>query len=186
MILIIHAHPYPQRSRAGRVLLDAVRDLPAVEVRSLYDLYPDFDIDVAAEQAALIRADLVVWLHPIYWYSVPGMLKHWFDVVLVHGWAYGKGGHALHGKHCLWVATTGGQESSFSETGAHQRPFVEFEAPIRQTAKFSGMVWEPPIALHGAHALPSEDVAAVARGFRQRLVDWLATHPVAQGGNDAQ
>ena len=56
MILIVRAHPYPQRSRAGRALLEAVHDLPDLEVRSLYDLYPDFDIDVAAEQAALARA----------------------------------------------------------------------------------------------------------------------------------
>jgi glutathione-regulated potassium-efflux system ancillary protein KefF len=61
-------------------------------VHSLYDLYPDFDIDVDAEQAALKHADLVVWMHPIYWYSVPAMLKHWFDVVLLRGWAYGEGG----------------------------------------------------------------------------------------------
>ena len=112
MILIIYAHPYPQRSRAGRVLLGAVRDLPDIEVHSLYELYPDFDIDVDAEQAALKRADLVVWMHPIYWYSVPAMLKHWFDVVLLRGWAYGEGGDALQGKHCLWVTTTGGMRAS--------------------------------------------------------------------------
>jgi glutathione-regulated potassium-efflux system ancillary protein KefF len=74
MILIIHAHPYPQHSRAGPVLLDAVRDLPGVSIRSLYDKYPDFDIDVEAEQAALTEARLIVWLHPIYWYSVPALL----------------------------------------------------------------------------------------------------------------
>ncbi len=172
MILIIHAHPYPQRSRAGRALLDAVRDLAHVEVHSLYDLYPDFDIDVAAEQAALLRADLVVWLHPLYWYSVPALLKHWFEVVLVHGLAYGKGGDALRGKHCLWVTTTGGQESSFSPSGMHQLPFAQVEAPIRQTARFSGMLWETPIVLHGAHVISAEALAAAAMAFRQRLVDW--------------
>ncbi|HRC60248.1 MAG TPA: hypothetical protein PLD53_04740 [Candidatus Propionivibrio aalborgensis] len=36
MILIIHAHPYPQRSRAGRAFLEAVRDLrPAGETLPL-------------------------------------------------------------------------------------------------------------------------------------------------------
>ncbi len=43
MILIIHAHPYPAHSRSVKGLLEGVRDLPGVEVRSLYDLYPDFD-----------------------------------------------------------------------------------------------------------------------------------------------
>ena len=173
MILIIHAHPYPQSSRAGKTLLAAVRDLPGIEVRSLYDLYPDFDIDVAAEQTALLRADLVVWLHPVYWYSVPALLKHWFDVVLLRGWAHGDGGQALHGKHCLWVATTGGQASSFAESGVHQLPFEAFEAPIRQTAKFCGMLWEPPILLHGAHVVSDDEIAAATRAFRERLLAWL-------------
>lgn len=180
MILIIYAHPYPQRSRAGRALLEAVRDLPGLEVRSLYDLYPDFDIDVDAEQAALQRADLVVWLHPIYWYSVPAMLKHWFDVVLLRGWAYGEGGDRLLGKHCLWVASTGGQQASFAPDGAHQMPFAEFEAPIRQTALFCGMVWEAPIALHGSQVTSDDGIAAAALAFRQRLNDWTTDAPGTQ------
>jgi len=175
MILIVHAHPYPRNSRAGKAMLAAVRDLPGVELRSLYDLYPDFDIDVAAEQAALACAELVVWLHPVYWYSVPALMKHWFDVVLLRGWAFGDGGTALHGKHCLWVATTGGLESSFSESGAHQLPFEAFVAPIRQTAKFCGMRWEPPILLLGAHVVADNEIAAAATAFRERLAAWSAS-----------
>ena len=53
MTLILYAHPYPHRSRGCAALVGAVSDLPEVRVRGLYDLYPDFDIDVAAEQDAL-------------------------------------------------------------------------------------------------------------------------------------
>ncbi|WP_366535723.1 NAD(P)H-dependent oxidoreductase [Streptococcus pneumoniae] len=70
MILIIYAHPYPRHSRANQGLLAAVKDLPNVEIRSLYDLYPDFNIDVNAEQKAVERADLMVFQHPIQWYSL--------------------------------------------------------------------------------------------------------------------
>lgn len=56
MILIIYAHPYPRHSHANKRLLDAVIDIPEVEVRSLYELYPDFNINVAAEQQALSQA----------------------------------------------------------------------------------------------------------------------------------
>jgi glutathione-regulated potassium-efflux system ancillary protein KefF len=184
MILIISAHPYPQHSRASRALLDAVRDLSNIEIRSLYDLYPDFDIDIEAEQAALMRADLVVWLHPIYWYSVPAILKHYFDVVLARGWAYGEDGAALRGKHCMWAATTGGQASAYQESGAHQFPFEVYEAPVRQTAKFCGMVWERPLALHGAHVVSEDEIAASANQFRQRLVAWqeLKTHQQTKQG----
>ncbi len=181
MILILHAHPYPQHSRASRALLDAVADFSDLEVRSLYDLYPDFDIDVEAEQAALARADLVVWLHPIYWYSVPAMLKHWFDVVLTRGWAYGvsegREGRALQGKHCLWIATTGGTASAYADDGVHQFPFEAYEAPIRQTAKFCGMVWTPPLALHGVHVVSEDEITAAVAEFCQRLLTWLQQHP---------
>ncbi|HEX4353552.1 MAG TPA: NAD(P)H-dependent oxidoreductase, partial [Polyangiales bacterium] len=71
MIDLVYAHPYPHRSRANHLMLAAVRDLPGLEIRSLYDLYPDFSIDVDAEQEALLRARIVVWQHPTYWYSVP-------------------------------------------------------------------------------------------------------------------
>lgn len=171
MILILYAHPYPQHSRACRALLDAVTDLPGLETRSLYDLYPDFDIDVAAEQAALSRADLVVWLHPIYWYSVPSMLKHWFDVVLLRGWAYGKDGTALQGKRCLWVVSTGGDVDSYSAAGMHQQPFEKFVPPIEQTARFCGMTWQTPIVVHGAHVVSDGELAAAAGNFRARLLE---------------
>ena len=64
MILIIYAHPYPQHSHANKRMLEQAGTLEGVEIRSLYQLYPDFNIDVAAEQAALARADLVIWQHP--------------------------------------------------------------------------------------------------------------------------
>ncbi len=68
MILIIYAHPYPQHSHANKRMLEQAGTLEGVEIRSLYQLYPDFNIDVAAEQAALARADLVIWQHPMQWY----------------------------------------------------------------------------------------------------------------------
>ncbi len=65
---------------------------PGVEVRDLYALYPDYLIDVAAEQAALAPARLVVWQHPIHWYGMPPLMKLWLDEVFAFGWAYGPGG----------------------------------------------------------------------------------------------
>lgn len=106
MILIIYAHPYPHHSHANKRMLEQAGTLENVEIRSLYHLYPDFNIDVAAEQEALSRASLIVWQHPMQWYSVPPLLKLWMDKVLTHGWAYGHGGTALHGKHLLWAVTT--------------------------------------------------------------------------------
>jgi len=44
--------------------------------------------DVAAEQARIDKADALVLVFPIYWWSMPGLLKGWIDRVFTHGWAY--------------------------------------------------------------------------------------------------
>ncbi len=169
MVVLVFAHPYPDRSRANRRLLEAVSGLPDVDVRSLYDLYPGFDIDVPAEQAALERASAVVWQHPTYWYTVPGLLKHWFDKVLLRGWAYGEGGTALIGKRCLWVATTGGNETAYSEEGMHRRAFDAYRPVIEQTAVFCGMRWEDPLIVRGVHELRDSELDEWADEYRKRV-----------------
>jgi len=170
MIVVIHAHPYPSRSRAGRALVEAIRTLPDVEVRSLYDLYPDFDIDVSAEQDALARAQLIVWLHPLYWYSMPGLLKHWFDRVLERGWAYGEGGTALHGKHCLWVATVGGAQSTYAPGESNLKPFAAYVDPIEQSARFCGMGWEAPHIVFDSRIIEAPELERHAQQLRERLL----------------
>ena len=174
MLLLIFAHPYPDRSRANRVLLNAVRDLPGLAVRSLYDLYPGFDIDIEAEQNSLSAAHTVVWQHPMYWYSVPGLLKHWFDKVLARGWAYGAGGTALQGKRCLWVTTTGGDHRAFGPGGMHAHPLEAFVPPIEQTARFCGMEWLEPLIVHGAHKASAAQLNAEGAAYRRRLEELLS------------
>lgn len=44
--------------------------------------------DIAAEQARIDRADALVLVFPIYWWSMPGLLKGWIDRVFANGWAY--------------------------------------------------------------------------------------------------
>ena len=169
MILVVYAHPYPTRSRAGRALIEAIRGLAGVQVRSLYDLYPDFDIDVAAEQRALTQAQLVVWLHPFYWYSVPGLMKHWFDKVLEQGWAYGNGGTALAGKRCLWATTVGAAEATYCVAGENLRTFPCYTDPLEQTARFCGMQWEAPFVVFDARVITDDTLQAEATRFRRRL-----------------
>ena len=174
MILVIHAHPYPAVSRACAALLAAIRDADDVEVRSLYELYPDFDIDGDAERAAVDRASLVVLLHPLYWYSVPALLKHWFDQVLSRGWAHGDGARGLAGKDCLWVTTTGGDEHAFSPEGRHRHAFEAFELPVRQTAEYVGMRWLAPMAVNGSHIVGQGALDEAGKRLRARLDEWRA------------
>jgi glutathione-regulated potassium-efflux system ancillary protein KefF len=175
-ILVVYAHPYPKRSRANRALVRAVRDLEGLELRSLYELHPDFDIDVEAEQAALEKARIVVWQHPLYWYTAPGLLKHWFDKVLKRGWAYGDGGTALAGKICQWVTTTGADETGYQPGAMHDHGFEAFVPVVKQTARFCGMVWQEPIVVHGAHKIDDRALDAHAERYRSRLIELAKRH----------
>lgn len=47
--------------------------------------------DVAAEQARVDRADTLVLVYPVYWWSMPALLKGWIDRVFANGWAYDEG-----------------------------------------------------------------------------------------------
>jgi len=168
-IALIYAHPYPNRSRAGRSLLASVSGLDGVKVRSLYERYPDFSIDVAAEQGVLRDAELIVWQHPVYWYGPPPLMSLWFEKVLARGWAYGKGGDTLRGKACLWVPTTGGDPDAYREGGMHGHSFDKFVPPVEQTARFCGMVWLPPLILHGSHHATDELLQVRGLEYRDRL-----------------
>jgi NAD(P)H dehydrogenase (quinone) len=44
--------------------------------------------DVIAEQARVDRADAVVLVFPVYWWSMPALMKGWIDRVFSNGWAF--------------------------------------------------------------------------------------------------
>ncbi|MES2015546.1 MAG: NAD(P)H-dependent oxidoreductase [Pseudomonadota bacterium] len=171
--LVLYAHSRPHLSRVNRQLAEAARALERVTVHDLYQVYPDFYIDVAAEQARVAAADVIVLLHPIQWYSMPALLKEWLDVVLLPGWAYGEGGNALAGKTFWLVATTGSPAEAYAVDGAHQELFDAFLPPFRQTAALCGMRWEPPLILHGAHQVDASAVDAHRDAFVARLTTLL-------------
>jgi glutathione-regulated potassium-efflux system ancillary protein KefF len=185
VILLLYAHPHPPHSIANRVLLDAVRDVPHLTIHSLYDRYPDFSIDITAERHALARAQLIIWQHPLYWYTVPALLKYWFETVLTRGYAYGDGGTALAGKRCLWVTTTGAPDEGYSAAGIHQHNFDAFVPVVKQTAQFCHMHWLAPIVVLGAHRLDRGELEQQGAAYRQRLLHLSAelTPSVASKGD---
>ena len=172
---VLAAHPNWRESRVNRKLMALAESVPGVQVRDLYGRYPDYDIDVPAEQASAQAARLLVLLHPIQWYSMPPLMKLWMDDVLRYGWAYGRGGTALQGKDLWLVATTGGPESSYHPQGYNRYFFDAFLPPYEQTATLCGMRFLPPLVLHGAHRASPEELQAHCEVFRQRLAsypDW--------------
>ncbi len=175
MITIIYAHPYPSHSRSNRALREAVESLPDVNIRSLYDLYPDFHINVSEEQEALSNAHTIVLQHPMHWYHTPALMSLWFEKVLAYGWAYGDGGRALAGKRLMWATTTGGDAAAYATTGYNNFPIEQIGTPIQQTAFFCGMEWLPPFVTHDAGSLDDAQLLIQSEAYRDRLVEEL-TH----------
>ena len=122
----------------------------------LYGAYPDFQIDVDREQARLLEHEVVVFLHPLYWYSTPAILKEWQDLVLEHGFAYGSTGTALHGKIFFNALTAGGAEPAYCAAGYNHFTSRELLRPLEQTALLCGMLYLPPFALFGARTAVEE------------------------------
>lgn len=168
-VLVLFAHPAFQRSRVNRALVAAARATEGVTVHDLYETYPDFLIDVKAEQGLLESHDAVVFQHPFFWYSSPSLVKEWLDLVLEYRWAYGEGGTALHGKILAHAISAGGPEDAYRRGGSNHFSVRELLAPFEQTARLCGMAYAEAFTVHAAHHLDSSDLAAAALRYQTWL-----------------
>lgn len=160
-ILVISGHPDLQASQANKAILACLsEDLDDIAIRRLDALYPDFRIDAAAEQQALLKADVVVLQFPLFWYASPALLKQWLDVVFSYGFAYGTAGDKLKGKHLLLSITIGGPESAYSPLGPSHFHLEQFLRPLEQTAYYTGMHHHAPIVSYGMIDTPDADPTA--------------------------
>jgi putative NADPH-quinone reductase len=149
-VLVLYAHPRPDRSEVNVHLAEAARRVAGVTFVDLYAEYPRFEIDVDREQARLVEHDVIVFQHPVYWYSSPALLKEWQDLVLEYGFAYGSEGHALDGKVLLNAVTTGAREDVYAEDGAYELSLRAYFAPFEYTALLCRMRYLSPFALYAA------------------------------------
>lgn len=168
-VLVLFAHPALQKSRVNRKLVDRIRSIDGITFHDLYETYHDFHINVAHEQALLSEHDIIVFQHPIFWFSVPALLKEWMDLVLQHGWAYGKTGKALKGKLLLSVISTGGRESLYQKDGYNRHTVAEFLAPISQTAVVCGMRYLPPFVVHGTNTITLDEIQLQSENYEKLL-----------------
>ena len=171
-ILLLHAHPHPGKSKLNRRLLKAVADLEHVTVKQLYELYPDFQIDVEKEKQALLAHDLIVFQHPLYWYSAPAIIKEWQDTVLEHGFAYGETGTALAGKHWLSVVTAGSEKTSYDPIGRNRFTTEQLLAPFEQTAGLCNMAWQAPRIIYGAFKTDKTTLDKHCSDYREFLQNY--------------
>ncbi|MFE1437330.1 NAD(P)H oxidoreductase [Streptomyces sp. NPDC058739] len=60
-----------------------------------------------AHMRRILAAHVVVAVFPVYWQSVPAVLKGWIDRVWNYGFAYGRSKPRLAGKRMLWLGLAG-------------------------------------------------------------------------------
>jgi glutathione-regulated potassium-efflux system ancillary protein KefG len=168
-ILVLFAHPKYEQSDVNQYLIEKIRPLENVTIRDLYELYPDFNIQVQEEQELLFEHEVIVWHHPIYWYSCPPILKQWIDLVLEYGWAYGTNGIYLKNKYILNAVTSGGSPEIYSNDGRNRFTMEEFLRPFEQTAYLCNMRYLPPFHLGGTHRISDQQLSQKAEEYKELI-----------------
>ncbi|REA64216.1 NAD(P)H oxidoreductase [Dyadobacter luteus] len=169
-ILVLLVHPLFEKSRMHKSLVNHIPE--GVTVHDLYQEYPDFNIDIKREQKLLLNHDIIIWQHPVYWYSCPALLKQWIDIVLEAGWAYGPNGKALEGKVVMQVLSTGGARSTYQPEGYHHFTLKEFLTPFNRTTTLCNMQYLPPFAGQGSHRISDDELLTLSRNYAH-LLDYL-------------
>lgn len=147
--------------------------------------------DVAAEQAKLLWADLVIFQFPMWWFSMPAILKGWFERVYAYGFAYGVGEHSdsrwgerygegmLKGKRAMVVVTTGGWEEHYSERGING-PIDDVLFPIQHGMLFyPGFDVLPPFVVFRSGAMDAQRYDETLHALGARLDSIMHTSPMA-------
>lgn len=143
--------------------------------------------DIEAEQQKVLAADAVILQFPLWWYSMPAILKGWVDRVWAYGLAYGYqgagnrfryGDGAFKGKRALLSVTVGGPAVEYSPRGING-PLEQLLFPITHgTLFFPGMDVLPTHAIYGTARMTAETVAAAKAAWRERLEHLFEDAPI--------
>jgi glutathione-regulated potassium-efflux system ancillary protein KefG len=176
-VLLVAAHPDLSQSKSNAALVEAVRDLPHVTVHDLYATYPDFQIDVEAEQALLAEHDVIVFQHPVFWYNTTPLLKQWQDKVFTHGWAFTLDGSAsqLAGKKAVVAVTAGVPADYYTLEGQNGITLDDLLSNWGATLRLCQFDIEPMVKVYGTEfAMSDEDRAMAAKQYAELLSSYAA------------
>jgi putative NADPH-quinone reductase len=177
--LIILAHPEIEKSIANKRIADKIQsEVANVDVRNITKLYPNFKIDIEAEQTNLLNYDTIVFQYPFFWYNMPAILKHWFDEVFNFNFAYGPEGTKLKGKNFMLSFTIGGPQDAYTPQGYNHFRIPQFLFPMEQTAYLAQMNYLEPLYEHSMVYIPAvyntqEAVEERADILANRVIDTL-------------
>ena len=173
-VLVIVAHPDLRASKYNAALLEATEGLNHVTVHDLYAAYPDLVVDAEAEKALLLEHDVIVFQHPVYWYSAPALVRQWQDAVLTYNWAFTYDGTAskLNGKKAIVAVTTGGSSDNYTVDGMNGATIDTLLSSWKATLSLCQFDVQPIFALHGTALGPGvseEELATAVREYRELL-----------------
>ena len=158
-ILVIVTHPNIEESKVNKVWIDALKKEDNIIVRFLDEIYKDNKkIDIEKEKKFLEKAERVVFQFPFYWYSMPALMREYFDEVLQFGWAYGPNGDALKDKEFLVALSVGAPEYSYMGGSYNNFTITELLRPLEATANAIQMVYLPYFALFDIPRLSKKDI----------------------------
>lgn len=146
--------------------------------------------DVAAEQEKLLWADALILQFPLWWFTMPAILKGWIDRVYAYGFAYGVGEHSdrrwgdrygegrLAGKRAMLVVTTGGWAEHYSPRGING-PIDDLLFPINHgILHYPGYDVLPPFVTYRVDRLDEAGFARMAESLRERMRTLDTTPPI--------
>ncbi|HVJ42322.1 MAG TPA: NAD(P)H oxidoreductase [Dongiaceae bacterium] len=68
-----------------------------------------YSLEVRREMGRVERNEATVMVFPVWWWSMPAILKGWIDRVWNHGWAYGSGATYPHRR--VWMLAVAGADA---------------------------------------------------------------------------
>lgn len=181
-VLVISGHTNLKESVANKTILETLeKKLPEAEIVKLDELYPDFKIDVKTEQERLLRADIIVFQFPVFWYSAPSLLQRWMEETFQHGFSHGSKGDKLKGKKLVLSFTTGAPEAMYSHNGAMGYDIEDFLPCFKATCRltqmdYAGYIFTGGVS-YGNRTSPEliEQQVKVSEGHAERLIKLLET-----------
>ena len=155
--------------------------------------------DVKAEIDKLLWADVLILQFPLWWFSMPAILKGWVDRVFAYGFAYGVGEHnekrwgdrygegRLAGKRAMLLVTAGGWAEHYAPRGVNG-PIDDLLFPINHgILYYPGYDVLPPFVVYRVDRFDEAAFKAVATSLRERMRTLATTAPIPyrrQNGGD--